>query len=218
MALAILAAFVLNGCGTAWTGGRGLGASYRPGNVFSNSRPLPASVRRIAVLPLMPSDSTAALEAGVDALEPILQSELGKSQRFEIVPVSGDQLRQWTGRSVWRTDEALPADFLDRVREGSGSDAVLFSQLTLFQAYKPVAVGWKFSLVECAGDKKAQILWSVDEVMDSGEPGVARGARAYYAQHIRNESLLSDSAMVLLSPRQFGQFSLSGLLSTLPQR
>ena len=152
------------------------------------------------------------------ALEPILQSELGKSERFELVPVSGEQLRQWTGRSALRSDEALPADLFERLCAGTGCDGVLFSQLTVYQPYPPVAVGWKFSLVECAGEKKGQILWSADEILDSGEPGVARGARAYYARQIRNEALLSDPTMVLYSPRQFGRYSLDNLLATLPAR
>ena len=94
-------------------------------------------MRRVAVLPLSASDSTESLEAGMDALEPILQSELGKSERFEIVPVSREQLRHWTGQPSWRMDEALPAELLQRVRAETGCDGVLFSQLTVYQAYPP---------------------------------------------------------------------------------
>ena len=81
-----------------------------------------------------------------------------------------------------------------------------------------MVVGWKFSLVECAGEKKGNILWSADEVVDSGKPEVARGARAYYADGIRNEMLVTDPSMVLYSPRQFGRYSLDELLATLPAR
>lgn len=215
---AVLIVCLTSGCGTVNTLDPDLGASYRPVNVYRSNARLTPEVKRVAVLPLTPSDSTGALEAGVGVLDPILQSELGKSQRFELVPVSTEQLREWTGRASWHADEMLPANLFERVRAVTGCDAVLFSQLTVYQAYPPLSVGWKFSLVNCGAGGKGEILWSVDEVLDSGEPAVARGARAYYARHIRNDMFLSDPSLVLSSPREFGQYSLDGLLATLPTR
>jgi hypothetical protein len=216
--LAALAAFIFNGCSTEWLAAPGIGPGYEPENVYRSDKRLAPGIKRVAVLPLTASDSTEALEAGMEALEPVLQSELGKSRRFELVPVSGEQLRQWTGRSSWRSDEALPAELFEQLRAGTACDGVLFSQLTVYRAYTPVAVGWKFRLVECTRERKGKILWAVDEVVDSGEPDVVRSAREYYSQHVRNETVLSDPAMVLYSPRQFSRFSLDALLATLPTR
>jgi hypothetical protein len=76
-------------------------------------------------------------------------------------------------------------------------------------------VGWKLTLVDKTG---AEILWSADEVFDAGNPEVANGARAYYTQHIHGEAPLSDSGTILRAPSQFGEYSVSLLFSTLPDR
>ena len=75
-------------------------------------------------------------------------------------------MRQWTGQSAWRDDEALPQDFFSRLREGCGCDAVFFSHLTAYYPYPPVAVGWKLSLVEGRGD---QTVWKADDLFDAGD-------------------------------------------------
>jgi hypothetical protein len=164
----------------------------------------------------------------VAGLETVLYAELEKSGRFEVIPVSGEQLREWTGQASWRADEQLPLNFLERLRDGTGCDAVMFSQLIRYQPYEPLAVGWKFALVEkretvldaTAAPKSAvpEILWSADEVFDAGDVGVANAARAYYSQHLRNEAPLSDPATVLGSPSRFGQYTLNALFATLPDR
>jgi len=122
-------------------------------------------------------------------------------------------------------DEALPPEFFGRVSEATGCDGILFCQLTRYEPYQPLAVGWKFSLVAnpppgpvSAREMKDKILWSADEVIDAGEPGVANAARDYYAQHLRNEAPSADASTILSSPVRFGQYTLAALLDTLPDR
>jgi len=156
----------------------------------------------------------------VEALEPVLQSELEKTKRFEVVAVSGDQLRQLTGQAAWRADEPLPLDFFDRLQKATGCDAAMFCQVTRYQPYQPLAVGWKLSLASktAATNAQPQLLWSVDEVLDAGEPQVAKSARTYYLQHVHNEQSPADSGTILRSPSLFGRFTLSVLFGTLPDR
>jgi hypothetical protein len=202
-----------------------LGPSYKPTNVYRNSDVLPASVRRVAVLPLTMTHSGSDLEAGIETLEPVLYSELEKLKRFEVIPVTRINLQQWTGQNGWRSDEQLPPDLFKRVSEMTGCDAVLFCQLTRYQPYQPLAVGWKFTLVEThnpgimtPSDVRAKILWSADELMDAGDPPVTTGARAYYTQHLRNDAASADPATVLASPARFGQYTLATVLATIPNR
>lgn len=193
---------------------------YHPGNVYAYSASLPASLRRVALLPLTTASGVASQQAGVEELEPLLQSELEKTKRFEVVTLSSEQLRQLTGESAWRADEPLPLDFFDRLQKATGCDAVMFSQVTRYQAYQPLAVGWKLSLASKTAPTNAQpqILWSVDEVLDAGESQVAAAARTYYSQHIQHEQSSSDSGTILRSPAMFGRFTLSVLFATLPDR
>jgi len=224
----VVLTLAIAGCDTLPKSLDDLGPRYKPTNIYRRDELLPTRVQRVAILPLTTPTSTAVLEAGVAGLETILYAELEKSGRFEVIPVSAEQLREWTGQSAWRADEQLPLNFLERLRDGTGCDAVMFSQLIRYQPYEPLAIGWKFTLVqkgETARDlttapKNAvpEILWSADEVFDAGDVGVANAARAYYSQHLRNEAPLSDSSTVLGSPSRFGQYTLSALFATLPDR
>jgi hypothetical protein len=193
---------------------------YHPSNVYVYSQTLPASLRRVVLLPLTTASAADSQEAGVEALEPVLQTELEKTKRFEVVPISGDQLRQLTGQAAWRADEPLPLDFFERLQKATGCDAVMFCQLTRYQPYQPLAVGWKLNLASktAATNAEPQLLWSVDEVLDAGEPQAAKAARTYYSQHVRNEQSQEDTGTILRSPSLFGRFSLSALFATLPER
>jgi hypothetical protein len=192
-----------------------LGPSYEPGNVFVSSATLPASVRRVAVLPLAINGTGRNLEAGRETLTPILHSELARSSRFELIPVTGNQLRSWTGRSVWTITDQLPAEFLARIREETGCDAVLFSQLNRYDPYPPLAVGLTLHLVEA---ELPRVVWAVDEMLDASDPTVATGAQRFAARHATEASPLADSRDVLRSPRRFGQYAAYTLVGTVPAR
>ncbi len=224
----IMTALFLCGCTNFPTSIRDLGPTYKPANIYRQSEVMPPRVRRVAVLPLTTADSSALLMAGVENLETILRAELEKSERFEIIPVTGGQLREWTGQTIWKADDLLPLNFFRRLHEGTGCDAVLFCQLIRYQPYEPLAVGWKFSLVErwdtpkgSTPDAKTagpQILWSADEVFDAGDVAVANAARSYYSQHLRNEAPAPDASTILGSPTRFGQYTLNALFGTMPDR
>jgi hypothetical protein len=205
-----------------------MGPAYHPNNFYRRSNFLPPEIKRVALLPLtITTSSDAVLEAGAESLGPIVYAELEKAKRFEVIPVTKEQMKQWTGQNNWRADEQLPPNLFQAVHDGTGCDAVIFCQLARYQPYQPVAVGWKFSLIETPhGDAtnstplgfKPSIIWSIDEVLDSGDPEVATAARIYYTQHIRNESPAADVSTMMSSPVRFGQYTLDSLLGTLPER
>jgi hypothetical protein len=201
-----------------------LGSGYKPSNIYRRANALPTELKRVALLPVTVTSSTAFLEAGCETLEPLVYSELEKTKRFEIIPVTREQLKQWSGESGWRADEQLPPDLFDKIRTATACNAVMFSQISRYQPYQPVAVGWKFSLIEtpekAASSKggKTAIVWSADEVLDSGDPAVATSARAYYTQHLRNEAPSADVSTMMSSPTRFGQYTIATLLATIPER
>lgn len=190
-------------------------AHFKPVNIYSRGKVLDPQVRRVALLPMSGLLPTETFQAGVDSLQPVLQSELEKSRRFEVVVVTRDQMQRWTGQGVWSTDDQLPRDFFDRLHEETGCNAVFFDQLSRYEPYQPVAIGWKLALVY---NREHQIYWAADEVFDAGETGVANSARQYEAEHIETQSPLPDPNAILSSPSRFGQYTLHALLSTLPER
>lgn len=213
--LAGLVALVTAGCATFAPADQVRGPSYRPGNYFNAAARWPLHWKRVAVLPLA---ETAANDPELDGrrqLEPVLLTELAKLQRFEVQVVSATDLRRWTGRETWRASDELPQDFFARLRQATGCDAVLFCELTRFEPYPPLVVGWRLTLVE---GERGQVWWAVDEVFDASEPAVANGARRYQLARAQGTPPTGDSRGILHSPRRFGHYATSALLGTMPER
>ncbi len=208
-------AALLAGCGGVPLSDQVIGPSYQPANFHLRSAVMPRELRRVAVLPLATAKDEPQLEAGREALEPIVWAELIKTKRFEVVKVSSEQLAIWTGRPAWKAEERLPDGFRGGLKGETSADAVLFCQLTEYRGYPPLGVGWSMKLVDAG---PSPILWSVDEFFDAGNPQVVNAARRYCQQEARDTRNLSDSFLILGSPRRFGQYTASAVLATLPGR
>ncbi len=191
------------------------GPSFSPKNVHRSSDQLAGELRRVAVLPVTCDLAQGDAEAGRELLQTILAEELGKTRKCELINVSPDKLRQYTGRKSWTGEEQLPANFFKTLRDELGCDAVLFCRVTQFQAYPPLAVGLSLKLVEA---ETAKLLWAVDEVFDAGEPTVVNAARRYQQAREPLPAALADSRVILISPRGFSRYAASSLLATLPER
>ena len=184
-------------------------------NVYRAAVALPATLRRVAVLPLTTDSIDLTMAEGRDVLQPVLFTELSKTREFELVFVSPAQLRAVTGRAEWNAEETLPLDFFARLHEAFGCDAAIFCRLGRFRAYPPLAVGWDLKLVD--GNQR-KVVWAIDEVFDAGDPAVVSAARDYYERGVHTDAPLADPSSILLSPRRFGQYAASAALSTLPSR
>ncbi|MBL9128050.1 MAG: hypothetical protein JNL97_10405 [Verrucomicrobiales bacterium] len=207
----------LAGCatGSAWTGFSSPGPVYRPKNVYRGVEKLPRDLKRVAVLPLRVDGKDAASELARPGLQKALFGELAKAGRFELVPVRPEQLRDWTGRLSWGTEEVLPPDFLDRLRTEFECEGVLFSQVTGYRAYPPLAIGWRLRLVDVEG---SQVWWAADEWFDAGDASVANAARRHYLERAPKPLALADSQEILYSPLRFGTYTASALAATCPNR
>jgi hypothetical protein len=211
----LLVFLLLGGCSTAPLTDPIIGPDFVPNNVYRQSPKLPPTIRRAVVLPLGFDSSDTLAIAGREVTEPILHSELSKQARFELVFVSPDQLRLWTGRDRWDFQEALPREFLSILREKTGAEAIFFPYLTQYSPYPPIRIGWRFKLTTATdGD----VLWSADEVFDAGFGPVSNSARRYARAHLNKIPVLEDSRAILLSPSAFAQYTLSALLDTIPGR
>jgi hypothetical protein len=204
----ILAAWALVAGGNAW----GADAAV---NVYRAANRLPAAVRRVAVLPLAVSGGSGEMDFGRENLQPVLLAELRKTCRFELIPVAIEDLKRWSGKGVWSAAEKLPADFLARIREATGADAVLFCQLSHYRPYAPVAIGWKLQLVDAT---QGNVLWAADIMFDAADPQVAASARCHGQAREGNLDRLLGASGILLSPNRFGQFAAATALGTLPAR
>jgi hypothetical protein len=206
-------------------------------NVYLSSRVLPAGLKRVLVLPLAWEKSdeiNGNLAGGCLMLDPVLQAELTKAGRFEVVVATPETLRSTTGKLSWTGSEALPVNFFDNLKNVYGCDAVLFCQLSTFRPNAPLAVGWRLKLADAG---TGQILWAADEIFDAGNLDVARDAEQFeksrqphhnfmfnvysflsWCVNTPTRSALDDQWRILHSPRFFAEYSLDNLLKTLPQR
>ncbi len=213
--LLMLGALALAGCEALETREFITGPAYQPQNVHQFESHLSVRIRRLAVLPLTTDEQQPDADTGQAMLQPVLRDELGRTGRFELVFVTREQLRQWTGRPEWAATDKLLPDFFTVLREELSCDAVLFCRLTRFQAYPPLAVGWQLKLVDA---RKMRTLWAVDEMFDAGDPAVVTGARRFQQKQPPVSAALADSRSILSSPRRFGRYTASLTLATLPER
>lgn len=183
-------------------------APYQPQNVHRAVAKLPENVRRLAVLPLACNAANFDDSESRGELEELLRAQVATTHKFELIPTSAASLRSSTGQNAWSDQDTLPANFFDSLRENSGCDAVLFSELTVFRAYAPLAIGWRFKLVDA---RTKQILWAADELFDANQAAVQSGARHF-------SSNPDESWATLNSPRKFGQYTVATLMTTLPER
>ncbi|SPE62316.1 exported hypothetical protein [Verrucomicrobia bacterium] len=194
---------------------RTIALPYKPENIYLRQAVLPANLRRVAVLPLPRGRGDYEHASAVDLLEPVWLTELTKRKGFEVVRVSPEQARQASGGLDWEAQDSMAEDFLDRLREATGCDAVIFTSLTVFKAYPPLQTGWRARLVDC---HEHLTWWAVDEVFDAGANSVAVAAQAYARAELNEpDALLADTG-VLQSPSRFGQYTANALARTLPMR
>jgi hypothetical protein len=213
--VALLLLIVGAGCKTTRLAEPVLGPGYQPQNVYHSFKQLPISIRRVAVLPTTCDATRSDVQSGRDLLAPVIAEELGKTKKFEIITVAPEQLRAWTGRSDWRAEEPLPPNLLKLLRTELGCDGVLFSRLTQYRAYPPLAVGLSLKLVEI---EPTEFLWAADEIFDASEPAVVNSARRYQQTREQLPAALADSRSILNSPSGFGRYAAQSVFQTLPAR
>jgi hypothetical protein len=213
--LLLLLGCLFTGCATPSVRDLTLGPSYRPANTFAASPVLPLTLRRVALLPLATDAADFQLTEAQPALQAVLQAELAKTHKFEVLEVSPEFLKSHTGRGSWGGEEALPAELLDSLHRAYGCDGVLFCRLTAFRGYAPLAVGWRLRLVEA---HTATTLWAADELFDAGQPAVSAGARRYQLAELHPGDAPPEEWTIAHSPRQFAHYAVAQVLATLPQR
>lgn len=211
----VVAMVALTGCARHSFFAQAIAPAFEPGNIYREEGALSSHIRRVAILPMSVSSDEADLAFGRDALEPIFRAEIGRIRRFELVSISIDELRLLSGRGLWSAQDKLPLDFFDRIREKFGADAVLFTELTQYRGYEPLAVGWRLTLVDI---DEPHVLWAVDEVFDARIPSVAAAAVRYSDRNPDTSATLSDSRSVLVSPRRFGRYAAHAVAETMPGR
>jgi hypothetical protein len=205
---------LLTGCIQTGPLGRSFTPSFRPDNIYQAEDSLPPELRRVALLPFGTRSRNTEMEFAKKTLWPVLLSQLHSSKLFEVIPVSPDELMHITGLKQWNSDQPLPSEFLESLRDTLGVQGVVIPELTVYTPYEPLAIGWRIKLIDT---EEPRILWALDEVFDSSLPEVAAAARRYGAKQ-QAERPNGSHQPVLQSPRMFANYATSAIVSTIPGR
>lgn len=185
--------------------------AYTPANFRGDAR-LPDDVQRVAVLPIhggtaAPVDSAAALDA-------VLLKALQQQTRFEVVMVSREECRRLFGAADFSSVSALPHGFMETIGTRYAVDAVLFTDITTFNAYRPMSLGFRSKL---AGVRDVRLVWAFDEVFSADDPKMRNSVRQFYKSGDRS-SPSSPVPTALQSPLRFGAVAADLMFRTLPPR
>ena len=167
-------------------------------------------VRRVVVLPIWTGPGTPAESAA--ALDSVFLAALQKENRFEVVSFSREDCRRRYQADALSSSAALPPDLLDVLKREFAVDAVLFVDLTVFNAYKPLAVGLRGKIATIDGSR---LIWTFDNVFSADDPAVANSARRHFIN--RDRSVPADlTPAALQSPAKFAGYAASAMFATLP--
>jgi len=188
------------------------GPFYQPRN-FAGDTVMPATLRRVVLLPVCAGDLAPPETAA--KLDQALLVALQKQARFEVVALSRADSRIWFGAAEFSSAGALPPDYLRKIGAKFAADAVLFVDLTDYQPYRPLAVGFRAKLATIT---ETRLVWTFDEVISTRDPGVANRARRQYFQSDPGREPVDLSPTVLQSPGRFATFAAEEMFQTLPPR
>jgi len=191
------------------------GPFYTPSNVKAVAK-IPADIRRVIILPV--SGGPALTEQTLLKLDAVCLSELTRTARFEVVPLSRDDLAKITGTRQISSVEKLPAVLVDKlfnIYNTYGADAVLFVDVTAYSAYPPLLIGLRTKLAKVTD---GEIIWATDNVFAAAEPPVANSARRH-AEGLGTDRGSTDlSHTILQNPQRFAGYAAAATFLTLPTR
>jgi hypothetical protein len=169
-------------------------------------------LRRVVLLPVC--GGTFAPVETVAALDPVVAAALEQQHRFEVVMFPRDEFRRRFHVEEISSVAALPHDLVATLRREFAADGVLFVDLTVFQPYRPLALGLRAKLATLDG--AARLVWTFDNVFSADDPAVANAARRHFIGSDRGGVPADLSPGVLQSPARFAGYAADAMFATLP--
>jgi hypothetical protein len=177
---------------------------------------MPAEVRRVVVLPV--SGGPTLTEETLLSLDEVCQSELNRTGRFEVVPLTRDALAAIAGVRQISSVEKLPVVLIEKllnIYNSYGADAILFIDVTTYSPYPPLKLGLRTKLARVSD---GEIIWAADNVFNAAEVPVANSAR-HHAEALGTDRGKTDlSHTILQNTQRFAGYAAAATFLTLPPR
>ncbi len=191
--------------------GLGQAAPYVPSNFRGETR-LPDDVQRVALLPIH-GDGVMSVETAT-SLDAVLLKALQQQTRFEVVVITRAECQRLFDADDFSSVSALPHGFLEAIASRYAVDAVLFTDITAFQAYRPLTLGFRSKL---ASVREVRLLWAFDEVFSADDPKMRYSTHQYHRTGDRSAPS-NPLPTALQSPSRFGAVAADLMFRTLPPR
>jgi hypothetical protein len=188
------------------------GPFYSPKN-FSGEAVLPVSLHRVLLLPVC--GGTVADPESVASLDVTMRTALQRQARFEVVSVSREDCRLNFGATEFSSAAALPHGFLEKISRLYAVDAVMFVDVTIYQPYRPLTLGFRAKLATIQG---VHLAWTFDESFSTADPAVVNSVNRFYLDHSRTSSPVDLPPAVQQSPGRLAAFAADAMFGTLPPR
>ncbi len=211
LSIALVAMLTLTGCAQVPMFQHEEPPTYKPAN-YRGDLKLPATLQRVAVLPA--HGGTVVEGESASAMDSVIVKALQRQVRFEVVVISREECRQLFGADSFGSTDALPHGFLEKLGEKCGVDALLFTDLTVYQAYRPLSLGLRAKLVTV---HDVRLVWAFDEVFSAGQTAMVNSVRDYYREGDQTAPV-DPTPAVLQSPTRFGAVAADLMFKTLPLR
>jgi hypothetical protein len=148
----------------------------------------------------------------VEAVRIALMRALGKRQRFELIPVGEQELREFLSPDTFETG-IIPRDVLLAAARRYRADGVLFGVLTQFRPYEPLIVGMS---VELAAVGTGEVVWSSSGLYDASTKSVAQDVHNFHDTELARTTSLEGWRITMLSPSRFTDYACTRVAETLP--
>jgi hypothetical protein len=184
------------------------GPFYTPTNYQGD--PSLGGIRRVAVLPVW-TGSVAPVETAAE-LDGIVALALQQQKRFEVARVPRDWAYRKFRTESFSSASALPHDLLASLRKEFAVEAVLFVDVTVYQGYRPLGLGFRSKLASIDG---ARLIWTFDDVFLADHAQVANAARNHFLE-VDSQVPVDMTQGVLQSPSRFAAYATAAMFATLP--
>lgn len=188
------------------------GPFFIPQNFGGDPR-LPGTLRRVLLLPV--HGGAFASEETSESLDPIFAEALGRQMRFEVVTLPRQECEKSFGVSDISSTEPLPAEFLASLGSKYAAQAVLFVDLTAYEAYRPMTLGLRAKL---ASVDDRRLIWNFDQIFSTSDPTVVNSVRRHYQKNELGPVPFDLSVNALRSPGRFAAYAAETAFKTLPPR
>lgn len=206
------AALAVSGCATleGKSAHASKGKAFEPANHFGEAS-LPTRLHRVVLMPV--AGGNAASPESSASLDPVVVSCLQHQNRFEVIQLTRQDCQAHFQCEELSSVMPLPSNFMEVLKRDYDADAVIFVDVTVYQAYQPIQIGLRAKLAML---DDSHLVWTFDNLYSTEDANVA-GSATKYLESREPVMLPPDiSSVVLESPSQFAGYVVSSMFATLP--